>query len=76
MKKILKKLLTKKPEPKSKLQRANDRLTRLYPGYEIGVGSYGSPVIHDWKEGSTLKIGAYTSIAAGVNIYLGGAPSR
>lgn len=72
MKKILQKLLGRKKKTQSKLQRANDRLTNLYPDYDIGVGSYGSPVIHDWKEGSTLKIGAYTSIASGVNIYLGG----
>lgn len=72
MKKILQKLFGRKEKTQSKLQRANDRLTSLYPDYEIGAGSYGSPVIHDWKEGSTLKIGAYTSIASGVNIYLGG----
>lgn len=72
MKRIFQKLLGNKKKAQSKLQRANDRLTGLYPGYAIGTGSYGAPVVHDWKEGSTLKIGAYTSIAAGVNIYLGG----
>lgn len=40
--------------------------------YEIGIGSYGLPKIHDWNEGTTLKIGAFCSIATGVQIFLGG----
>lgn len=43
-----------------------------YPMYECGVGSYGLPTVRDWKEGSTLKIGAYCSIADEVTILLGG----
>lgn len=38
-------------------------------------GSYGIPLVHDWKEGSTLKIGSFCSfcsIAEDVNIFLGG----
>lgn len=30
------------------------------------------PEVHDWNEGSTLRIGAYCSIASSVHIYLGG----
>ena len=72
MRKLMTRFLGKKKEPKSRLERANSRLTTRYPDYTFGTGSYGSPIIHDWKEGSTLKVGAYTSIASGVNIYLGG----
>jgi acetyltransferase-like isoleucine patch superfamily enzyme len=43
-----------------------------YPQYEYGVGSYGLPLVRDWDEGSTLKIGAYCSIADEVKILLGG----
>lgn len=43
-----------------------------YPKYEIGEGSYGLPEVHDFDEGTTLRIGSYTSIAAGVQIILGG----
>lgn len=28
--------------------------------------------MHDWQEGTTLKVGAYTSIANGVEVFLGG----
>ena len=30
------------------------------------------PEVYDWNEGSTLSIGAYCSIASGVEIFLGG----
>ncbi len=30
------------------------------------------PEVHDWSEGSTLRIGAYCSIASNVQIFLGG----
>jgi chloramphenicol O-acetyltransferase type B len=43
-----------------------------YPQYEIGRGTYGKPQISSWGEGATLRIGAFCSIASGVNIYLGG----
>tara|TARA_R110002124_G_scaffold287010_1_gene469673 strand:- start:2680 stop:3312 length:633 start_codon:yes stop_codon:yes gene_type:complete len=43
-----------------------------YPDYDFGIGSYGMPNVHDWKEGTTLKVGAYCSIADGVRILLGG----
>lgn len=55
-----------------KLERGVAKFKRKYPLYEIGRGSYGIPLVHDWQEGSTLKIGAFCSIAEDVNIFLGG----
>lgn len=55
-----------------KLYRGQARFQLHYPDYSIGVGSYGLPIVHDWKEGGTLVIGAYTSIAEQVEIFLGG----
>ena len=44
-----------------------------FPQYEIGKHSYGTDLrVYAWNEGSTLKIGAYCSIANGVEILLGG----
>jgi len=45
---------------------------QLYPQYEIGKETYGDPIVLSWGEGTTLKIGSYTSISEGVMIYLGG----
>jgi len=42
------------------------------PPYEIGRHTYGDPAIRTWKEGTRLKIGAFCSIAKGVQIFLGG----
>lgn len=41
-------------------------------GYEVGDYTYGHPTVYDWNEGTTLKIGRFTSIAEGVTIMLGG----
>ena len=43
-----------------------------FNNYQIGAGTYGNPIILDWIEGTTLKIGKYCSIAKGVTILLGG----
>lgn len=43
-----------------------------YPQYEFGRGTYGIPKIYNWGEGTTLQVGAYCSIADGVQIFLGG----
>ena len=43
-----------------------------YPNYQIGSGSYGDLTVFEWGEGSTLKIGAYTSIGTRVSVFLGG----
>lgn len=55
-----------------KLHRAQHKFRVRYPDYSIGVGTYGMPIVHDWQEGTTLSIGAYTSIAKDVHIFLGG----
>ena len=55
-----------------KFYRGQEKFSKRYPEYEIGPGSYGLPTVHDWKEGATLRIGAYTSIADDVHIFLGG----
>jgi chloramphenicol O-acetyltransferase type B len=43
-----------------------------FPEYEVGVGTYGRPEVVSFGEGTTVKIGAYCSIAPGVIIVLGG----
>ena len=48
------------------------KFRKCYPDYKLGIATYGMPVVHDWNEGSTLKIGAYCSIAGNVQIFLGG----
>ncbi|WP_312934265.1 CatB-related O-acetyltransferase [Pseudomonas sp.] len=53
-------------------ERGQARFAARYPQYAFGVGSYGMPQVHDWQEGATLRIGAYCSIAEGVQIFLGG----
>jgi len=62
----------KRKENSSKLQRAQEKFRQRYPAYTIGNGTYGMPEVHDWSEGSTLRIGAYCSIASNVQIFLGG----
>lgn len=52
--------------------RQQAKFRKRYPKYELGAGTYGMPVVHDWNEGTTLRIGAYCSIAANVQIFLGG----
>lgn len=61
MRRLFNKLFTKKKS-----------LHERFPQYVIGRGSYGKPKVFSWGEGSTLTIGAFCSIAAGVKIYLGG----
>jgi len=60
---------------KSKLQnhaRQQEKFKKRYPNYTVGTASYGMPIVHDNNEGSTLKIGAYCSIASNMQILLGG----
>ena len=55
--------------------RTNQRelpLKEKYPQYEIGRGSYGHFRVRHKNEETTLKIGAFCSFAAGVQIFLGG----
>lgn len=73
---ILKYLYGKKEKKRiralPRLERGVAKFKNKYPGYEFGYGSYGIPLVHDWKEGSTLKVGSFCSIAENVNIFLGG----
>jgi acetyltransferase-like isoleucine patch superfamily enzyme len=41
-------------------------------GWNIGEHTYGTPTVLTWQEGTTLKIGKYSSIADNVTIFLGG----
>jgi acetyltransferase-like isoleucine patch superfamily enzyme len=50
----------------------SESIHERYPQYEIGRGTYGVPKIYTWEEGSILKIGAFCSISARVQIFLGG----
>jgi chloramphenicol O-acetyltransferase type B len=70
MKALLRSLFGRKRTPK--FYRGQEKFLDRYPEYEIGVGTYGLPVVHDWHEGTTLRIGSYTSIADDVHIFLGG----
>jgi acetyltransferase-like isoleucine patch superfamily enzyme len=47
-------------------------LQEKYPQYKIGRDTYGNPKIHSWGEGASLEIGSFTSIASGVQLFLGG----
>lgn len=40
--------------------------------FSIGDWTYGSPVVRDWGQHTTLTIGKYCSIADGAQIFLGG----
>jgi acetyltransferase-like isoleucine patch superfamily enzyme len=55
-----------------KLERATQKLRNRYPQFSFGIGTYGDLKVHDWHEGTTLRVGAYTSIAGNVEVYLGG----
>ncbi len=50
----------------------NITLTERYPQYQFGRGTYGGLSVRSWGEGATLEVGNYTSIAAGVKVFLGG----
>ncbi|RMO70147.1 hypothetical protein ALQ35_03154 [Pseudomonas fluorescens] len=56
----------------SPLERSTQKLRNRYPDYSFGIGTYGDLKVHDWHEGTTLRVGAYTSIAGNVEVYLGG----
>lgn len=66
----LKRRFRKKKVPR--FYRGQVRFRERYPGFEIGVGTYGMPEVHDWAQGTTLSIGAYASIADDVHVFLGG----
>ncbi|WP_310564797.1 CatB-related O-acetyltransferase [Hydrogenophaga sp.] len=43
-----------------------------YPEHQIGIGTYGDLTVYSWGERAKLSVGNYTSIAAGVKVFLGG----
>jgi acetyltransferase-like isoleucine patch superfamily enzyme len=47
-------------------------LRAKYPQYHIGRGTYGDLRVRSWGEGTTLTMGAFCSVASGVQILLGG----
>jgi acetyltransferase-like isoleucine patch superfamily enzyme len=50
-----------------------DGLQERFPAYRFGRGTYGVDLrIHSFGEGATLTVGAFCSIAQGVQIFLGG----
>lgn len=53
-------------------KKSKKTLQELYPLFKIGRETYGNPKVHTWGEGATLGIGSFTSIASGVQIFLGG----
>ncbi|WP_297835604.1 CatB-related O-acetyltransferase [Pseudomonas sp.] len=55
-----------------KLHRYPEKIRLRYPNLSFGVGTYGIPDVVEFDNDSVLKVGAYTSIAAGVKILLGG----
>ena len=58
---------------KSYFNKKSLRINKKYPDYKFGKGTYSSNLkVFNWHEGATLCIGAYCSIADGVQIFLGG----
>jgi len=53
-------------------QARNRDLRAQYPQYNMGRGTYGDLRVRSWGEGSTLTMGAFCSVAHGVQILLGG----
>jgi virginiamycin A acetyltransferase len=60
---------------KGEIYKFNLPYTRRFPSYtkySVGKYTYGAPLVKDWHQGSTLKIGDFCSIAENVTILLGG----
>lgn len=70
LKKIWRSLLGKSKEPR--FSRYQAQFHKLYPSFEIGVCTYGVPVVRLWNKTSLLKIGSYCSISKNAKIFLGG----
>lgn len=66
------KLIFGRPPKPEKFYRAQEKFRQRYPEHSIGIGTYGVPLVRSWGEGTKLSIGAYTSIADDVQIFLGG----
>ncbi|WP_410500017.1 CatB-related O-acetyltransferase [Chitinibacter sp. S2-10] len=72
LKKVWAKLTGRKQSRLQDFARQQVKFRKRYPHYAIGKASYGMPIVYDYGEGTTLKIGAYCSIASNVQIFLGG----
>lgn len=74
--KFLQKLKTRKDRTRlrqmDKLARVSERLRQRYPHHTFGTGTYGSPEVIEYDADTHLSVGAYTSIASGVKVMLGG----
>ena len=70
LKRLYRKLFNKKPIDIAILRFMQNN--PKYAKYNIGVGTYGFPVVYDWNDGSSLTIGNYCSIGDNVSILLGG----
>ncbi|WP_122803127.1 CatB-related O-acetyltransferase [Pseudomonas syringae] len=55
-----------------KLERLPERTRLRHTRHQFGVGSYGIPEILEFDPQAILQVGAYTSMAEGVKILLGG----
>ena len=51
-------------------EQQQEKFRKHYPAYPLGEASYGFPVVHP-APGVRLHVGAYCSIAGGVQIFLG-----
>lgn len=52
-------------------ERQQEKFSKKYPKYQLGIGTYGAPTIQDSDDGTSLHIGAFCSFASGVQIFLG-----
>lgn len=66
--------LLRKMMVRDKLRRRFNRRdpSQVYPEYAFGKWTYGVPMVHNWPGGAVLSVGAFCSIAEGVQIFLGG----
>lgn len=58
--------------PGRRLKAGNQDLRARYPQYSIGRGTYGDLRVRSWGDGATLTMGAFCSVASGVQVLLGG----
>jgi acetyltransferase-like isoleucine patch superfamily enzyme len=77
MEQSLRKLFKSKFNPYKDKQKEEDKYFYMqdnpqYSNYSIGKFTYGDPLVLEWGEGTTLKVGSFCSISANVTILLGG----
>jgi acetyltransferase-like isoleucine patch superfamily enzyme len=68
---------SKSPDGEQKDAKENEKSFYMqnnpkYSNYEIGRFTYGEPLVLEWGEEMTLKVGSFCSIAPNVTILLGG----